>query len=208
MRRGSTAAALILAAPLLALASSRSFSAHTAIQQIGVALELYRADLGRFPSTAEGLDALVSPPSALPSSAPYREGGYLASGKVPLDPWGNAYRYRFPGEHNPANFELWSLGADGLPGGEGFDADIENWSEAGLRQHRHAMHREHRVAGGIAGLLLGTVTGLPLYCAYALVRRLTGRPRRVAFAGHSIALLFGWLAIATLMGLIGLGAIF
>ena len=91
-------------------------------------LTMYQVDNGRFPSTEQGLEALVRPPSGGPAPQNYPPGGYLQGGTVPLDAWGNPYEYRFPGENNPEGFDLWSWGADGAPGGDGTDADIGNWS--------------------------------------------------------------------------------
>jgi general secretion pathway protein G len=84
------------------------------------ALEQYRLDVGRYPTTEQGLKALVTRP---PNVARW-EGPYLGK-TVPLDPWGNSYVYKSPGEHGEV--DLTSLGRDGKPGGEGLDADIVNW---------------------------------------------------------------------------------
>lgn len=87
------------------------------------ALDLYRLDLFRYPSTVEGLDALVSAPTALDNAASYRQGGYIK--RLPEDPWGRAYQYASPGRYGQV--DIYSLGADGREGGEGDDADIGNW---------------------------------------------------------------------------------
>ena len=84
------------------------------------ALKTYRMDVGRFPSTEQGLAALVSAPAEV---ADYWRGPYLDEEKLPLDPWRNPYRYRYPAD-NFQGFALYSLGADGADGGEGNDADI------------------------------------------------------------------------------------
>ena len=88
------------------------------------ALGMFKLDNGFYPSTEQGLDALVEKPDTgrIPNKFP--EGGYLK--KVPLDPWDNPYIYLSPGLHNK-DFDLISYGADGEPGGEGFDADINSW---------------------------------------------------------------------------------
>ena len=62
----------------------------------------------------------------------FGHGGYLQKGRVPADPWGNSYEYEQPGQNNSYSFDLWSLGADGKPGGEGVDADLGNWGDDGL----------------------------------------------------------------------------
>ena len=87
------------------------------------ALDMYRLDNLRFPSTEQGLQALVKQPSQEPLPRSWRADGYIR--RLPEDPWGNAYRYRTPGQH--ARVDIFSLGADGLEGGEGTDADLGNW---------------------------------------------------------------------------------
>ena len=84
------------------------------------ALHQYRLDMGRYPTTEQGLDALVKKPA----NEPKWSGPYLAKA-VPMDPWGKPYIYRSPGEGR--EFDLYSLGKDGRPGGSGDDADITNW---------------------------------------------------------------------------------
>ncbi|MEE2565761.1 type II secretion system major pseudopilin GspG [Hyphobacterium marinum] len=89
------------------------------------AVELYRLELLSYPSTEQGLEALVTAPADPRLSARFREGGYIR--RLPNDPWGNAYLYLQPGEHGTV--DIYSLGRDGRPGGEGQDADIGNWDE-------------------------------------------------------------------------------
>jgi len=84
------------------------------------ALEAYRLDVGRFPATSQGLDALMNPPAAEPKW----QGPYLKRA-VPLDPWGVPYHYASPGTHG--DFDLFSTGRDKALGGSGLDADIVNW---------------------------------------------------------------------------------
>lgn len=84
------------------------------------ALDQYRLDTGRYPTTEQGLNALV----ARPANEPKWQGPYLVKA-VPVDPWGNPYQYRQPGEHGEV--DLWSLGKDGQPGGKDEAADITNW---------------------------------------------------------------------------------
>ena len=90
------------------------------------ALDQYRLDLLNYPSTTQGLEALVRAPSNVSQPENYRPGGYLRGG-VPLDPWGNPYQYRYPGERGVV--DVYSLGADGEEGGEDLNADIGNWVE-------------------------------------------------------------------------------
>jgi general secretion pathway protein G len=84
------------------------------IRNFQLPLNEYMSAHGNYPSSEEGLDALVKE-------------GYLK--KVPLDPWGNPYQYRFPGEVEQDEYEIYSFGADGKEGGEGFNADIKSWEE-------------------------------------------------------------------------------
>tara|TARA_R110002072_G_scaffold67609_3_gene165706 strand:- start:513 stop:965 length:453 start_codon:yes stop_codon:yes gene_type:complete len=88
------------------------------------AVELYRLDMLSFPSTEQGLDALITPPSDPRNAVRFREGGYIR--RLPTDPWGYDYLYLQPGEHGPV--DIYSLGRDGRVGGEGQDADIGNWT--------------------------------------------------------------------------------
>jgi general secretion pathway protein G len=83
-------------------------------------LDQYRLDVGRYPSTEQGLQALMT----APPGEPRWQGPYLRKA-VPADPWGNAYRYRHPGEHG--EYDIFSYGADGQPGGDGTNIDITNW---------------------------------------------------------------------------------
>ena len=96
------------------------------IENLSGALELYRLHNGFYPSTEQGLEALVRKPVGPPEPRSYPEGGYLRKSQLPRDPWGSPYGYRQPGQHGP--FDLWSNGADGQPGGEGDAADIVSWA--------------------------------------------------------------------------------
>lgn len=107
----------------------RIATARAQINNLEGVLELYRMDSGRFPTTEQGLEALVHPPGGDAAPRNYPPGGYLKGGRVPPDPWGNPYQYEAPGQHNQHSFDLWSEGADGTAGGEGTDADIGNWAE-------------------------------------------------------------------------------
>jgi general secretion pathway protein G len=118
---------LVLLASLVAprvigyLGSSRSKAAKVQIQSLSTALELYKVDTGRYPTTSEGLKALVAAP---PDTTSWN-GPYLTKKEVPDDPWGRPYTYRSPGEHGP--FDVTSLGADNQPGGTGENEDVKSW---------------------------------------------------------------------------------
>jgi general secretion pathway protein G len=95
------------------------------IASLETALKLYKLDNGMYPSTEQGLQALVEPPETGNVPRKWRDGGYLEKGKVPNDPWGNEFVYLSPGLNG--DFDIISYGADGSPGGEGEGADINNW---------------------------------------------------------------------------------
>ncbi len=94
------------------------------IRTLESALNLYKLDNFTYPSTDQGLEALVKKPSGEPEPRNWKEGGYID--RLPKDPWGNEYQYLNPGVHGP--IDIYSLGADGQEGGEGINADIGNWN--------------------------------------------------------------------------------
>ncbi|WP_223530694.1 type II secretion system major pseudopilin GspG [Pseudomonas sp. GL-R-19] len=91
------------------------------IEGLSKALDLYRLEVGHYPSTEQGLQALVT----APADEPRWTGPYLQK-KLPQDPWGHSYSYRYPGENS--EYDLLSLGKDGQPGGEGENAEVTNWN--------------------------------------------------------------------------------
>lgn len=93
------------------------------LRQISNALDLYRLDNSHYPSTEQGLEALVEKPTGSPEPSNWNPDGYMNS--VPTDPWGNEYQYVQPGSEGP--YDLYSYGADGREGGEGVNADISVW---------------------------------------------------------------------------------
>jgi len=95
------------------------------IKNFETALKLYKMDNGFYPSTEQGLSALVTAPDTGQIPENYRSSGYLDSKLLSPDPWGNDYFYIFPG--SIGNYDIISYGADGKPGGEGYNADIINW---------------------------------------------------------------------------------
>jgi general secretion pathway protein G len=103
------------------LGGSRSKTAMLQIEQLSAALDLYKLDNGSYPSSNQGLAALVT----APSDADRWHGPYLAKTTLPQDPWGHAYRYRCPGLHG--EFDLYSLGKDDQEGGDGEAQDVTNW---------------------------------------------------------------------------------
>ena len=101
---------------------ARVTAAKADISTLEQALEMYKLDNQSFPSTDQGLQALVQKPSGSPEPRKWNPSGYLKKGVVPVDPWGNPYQYLSPGSNGP--YDLYSFGADGRDGGEGYDADI------------------------------------------------------------------------------------
>jgi general secretion pathway protein G len=104
--------------------AAKSATARSQIEMLSAALDAYRLDNGKYPTTQQGLSALWEMPTVDPPAnwkAPYLRKA------VPLDPWGKPYVYAYPGTSNPTGFDLYSLGADGQPGGTGEDADILSW---------------------------------------------------------------------------------
>ncbi len=102
---------------------ARVVKAQQDIRAFVTALNLYRLDNAMYPSTEQGLRALVDKPQGQPQPRQWKNGGYIES--LPLDPWGRPYQYLNPGIHS--EIDVWSLGANGLPGGEGINAEIGNW---------------------------------------------------------------------------------
>ncbi|AKJ97619.1 MULTISPECIES: type II secretion system major pseudopilin GspG [Pseudomonas] len=107
---------------------AKATAARTDIQAIATALEMYRLDNFQYPSTQQGLEALSKRPGGTPAPRNWNPQGYLKS--LPIDPWGTPYQYLSPGLRSlDGSYDLYSLGADGAPGGDGLAADIGNWTE-------------------------------------------------------------------------------
>jgi len=104
---------------------ARQSKARVDIKTIETALRLYKLDNGAYPTTEQGLEALVSAPETGALPRKWRKGGYLEQRKVPTDPWGYEFIYLSPGAHG--DYDIISYGADGAPGGEDAGADINNW---------------------------------------------------------------------------------
>jgi len=114
-------AALVAPRVLSYLGSSKTKTAQLQITSFADALDLYRLDNQGLPTTAEGLKALVEKPA----NATGWNGPYLSQSRIPQDPWGKDYQYAAPGQHG--EYDLFSLGADGKPGGEDENQDVVNW---------------------------------------------------------------------------------
>jgi general secretion pathway protein G len=103
------------------LGSAKRDSAKVQIDRLGSVLDLYRLEVGSYPTESQGLSALVEKPAGVNGW----NGPYLKKAETLTDPWGTPYQYRYPGEHG--QYDLWTFGADGQPGGEGENADITSW---------------------------------------------------------------------------------
>ncbi len=103
------------------LGGAKSKTANVQIKDLEQALELYKLDVGRFPTAEEGLAALVNKPAGVAGW----NGPYLKRKDVPADPWGHPYQYSVPGQH--AEVDIYSFGADGVAGGDGENEDVGNW---------------------------------------------------------------------------------
>jgi general secretion pathway protein G len=114
--------ALVAPRVLNYLGEAKSKAAKIQIASFGSALDLFYLDLGRYPSTSEGLTVLAQPPG----NAQTWNGPYLKGGIVPTDPWGNPFVYRSPGEHGA--YDIISYGSDGQEGGTGTAKDIDSWT--------------------------------------------------------------------------------
>lgn len=104
---------------------ARQAKARIQIESLETALKLYKLDTGSYPTTEQGLQALVAPPEVGELAKKWREGGYLEKGNVPRDPWDNDYLYLSPGAKG--DYDIISYGADGELGGDGKNSDITNW---------------------------------------------------------------------------------
>ena len=117
-------AAVIVPTVLGKVDEARVAKAKQDIQSLEAALSMYYLDNSKYPTSEQGLTALVQQPTD-PTIRHWRPGGYLE--RVSKDPWGNPYQYVFPGTHGKA-YDLFTLGADGQPGGDGINADVGNWN--------------------------------------------------------------------------------
>jgi general secretion pathway protein G len=104
---------------------ARATAAKADIASLMNALKLYKLDNQRYPTTEQGLAALVTKPTTGPAANGWKAGGYVE--RLPKDPWGNQYQYLAPGIHG--EIDVMSLGADGQPGGSGEDADVGSWDK-------------------------------------------------------------------------------
>jgi general secretion pathway protein G len=107
---------------------ARKARARTDMKAIATALQTYHVDNFKYPSTQQGIEALVRKPSGQPDAPNWKTGGYLGATDVPKDPWNRPYLYISPGQGG-REFDVYTLGADGKPGGEDEDADLGHWMQ-------------------------------------------------------------------------------
>ena len=103
------------------LGSAKTDTAQLQIEELGASLDLYHLEVGHYPRSDEGLNALVEKPAGVNNW----NGPYLKKNTVPLDPWGNPYHYEYPGKNG--EYDIYSLGTDNAAGGEGEAADVVSW---------------------------------------------------------------------------------
>jgi general secretion pathway protein G len=104
---------------------AKQTKARVQIENLSSALKMYKIDNDQYPSTEQGLEALVVEPQSGNIPKKWKKGGYLAKKQIPKDPWGNDYIYLSPGVHD--DFDITSYGGDGVAGGEGVNRDINSW---------------------------------------------------------------------------------
>jgi general secretion pathway protein G len=104
---------------------AKQLKAKIQIESLETALKLYKLDNGAYPDTEQGLEALIEKPESGILPKKWREGGYLEKGRLPKDPWGNEFVYLSPGVHD--DYDITSFGADGVPGGDDKNKDINSW---------------------------------------------------------------------------------
>jgi general secretion pathway protein G len=206
MRRRTAGIIAILGILMLGVDSARSMTAIAQIHMLEAALEAFQMDNGRYPTTDEGLSALITAPPAFEKSASYPEGGYLRERRVPEDPWGHPFQYRSPPSHNSDRFDLWSFGADGAPGGTGIDADLGNWP-GGSAEHETLQKRQAVLFPLQLGLLVGAGLALPIYLFGILSAAFRRRTWRSALVGGPFAVLVYLVVVCTVVSVFGMQTI-
>lgn len=146
-------------------ASSRITKAEYDIIVLEQAVELFKNDFGRYPTTEEGLEILISPPKDLMTKYNIKE-PYIK--RLHTDPWSNNYQYIYPGIKNSSRFDIWTLGADGKYGGTGIDGDYGNWLGSFDEIKNNPRKEEFKKViflTIVIGALIGAAIGLPIFIA-------------------------------------------
>jgi len=179
--RALISAVLMMFAGADAAARSRIGSSSASILRIEQALEFFKLDVGRYPGTEEGLSSLVTCPRSMNCSR-YNPTGYMKPEGL-LDPWGEPYRYKYPGARSKEPFDLWSLGPDRISGSED---DVGNWQSVDLRS-RGTPGLGSLLLGAAVASALGAAVALPVYL-WGIVTALRGtRTWRAALLGEPLA---------------------
>lgn len=175
---------------------SKHDSAAVNIKVLTDIIELFRLDENRYPTTEEGLAALVEEKWGKAGEEKY---AYLKMNEP--DPWGNQYHYRFPGINNPDSFDLWTYGADGKPGGEGKDADCGNWQGSDCyRGHYKEPYEDLKFTIRLTVLVLLTpIFWLPVYLVFSVRNLIKQQPRKAAFSGWHQWVLIASFAITLVL---------
>lgn len=124
-------AGVITVAVMRNVDKARLQTAATQLGALGQALDSFKLDCGFYPSTEQGLDALINRPSVGRQCKNWQEGGYLQRRQLPLDPWSNNYQYLSPGTNNSTSYDIWSMGPDGQ---DGSGDEITNWGGGAKEQ--------------------------------------------------------------------------
>ena len=177
---------LILISTYSTASSTKLGTATAAIETFSHSIELFKLDVGRYPTTDEGLKVLLKG-SMIERANTTGYIRYLAK-----DPWGFPYQYKYPGTHNKDSFDIWSNGADGTVGGDGYNGDIGNWPGAS-KEHKSAYSkaRKDRILRDLPmTTLIGVIFSGSIYLAISLVRLSDGVQRKRSFTGKSL-----WIAL-------------
>lgn len=166
---------------------SNRYSALAGIKIITSGMEDFRKELHRYPTTSEGVEILVGS-----KSKDGKEQNYYYFRRLPADPWGNQYHYRYPGINNPDSFDLWTYGADGKPGGDGENADCGNWQGDDCYKEPY---KDVKDALKLVLLLLMTpIFWLPVYLFFSVRNFKKKQPRKAAFSGWHL-----WVLVLSLL---------
>jgi len=165
--------------------SSRQQAVQTQLKGLAEFLAVFKEDYCRYPTTDEGFGALLHPERLADEKCRAEPRYYLD--KMPVDAWGNEFEYLSPGVHNPQSYDLWSLGADGLPGGEGLSTDCGNWAKEDCDLYQaYLLERGPNKLVYLILLVPGFIIGLPWYIYYSIARYRKGTDIRTFLSGDHL----------------------